>query len=221
MKRKIILISIAILAIICCFTTLVACNKKEEDSKSDNISRQTQSYWAGESEKFAVSVEKGRREKQFVADGIATDVIDFCEICIHPLKSNDYDTIAFLLQDDSHTLSGEVDSGKYGEFQSSIALDFTPNKVIVSVDGVEDEIFLSDVLQDALTASDVINIARKEFQLKIDEEYAQGKPDREIYLKLITADRTDYYYYVSFIGDGVDYWAVLVDIKTGNIISKK
>ena len=84
-----------------------------------------------------------------------------------------------------------------------------------------DEIDLSSVLEGALTADQVIDIAKQEFKDKIDAEYAQGKADREIYVKLITADRTTYYYYVSFIGDGVDYWAMLADVKTGEVISKK
>ena len=85
----------------------------------------------------------------------------------------------------------------------------------------QSEIDLSSVLEGALTSQDVINIAKKEFKEKIDAEYSEGKADREIYVKLITADRTNYYYYVSFIGDGTDYWAMLVDIKTGAIVSKK
>ena len=80
---------------------------------------------------------------------------------------------------------------------------------------------MSSVLDGAITADDVINIAKTEFKDKLDAEYAQGKPEREIYLKLITADRTSYYYYVSFIGDGVDYWAMLVEPKTGAIITQK
>ncbi len=199
----------------------VGCNKNKDEEKSDNICRITQSYYAGESDAFAVSIECGRREKNFIADGVASDVVDFVEICIQPLKSNDYQKIAYSVQDETHVLSGEVENGNYGDFRTSITLDFVPVKVVINVSDTQDEVFLSDILQDALSANDAINIAKKEFQTSIDEEYAQGKAEREIYVKLITADRTNYYYYVSFIGDGVDYWAVLEDIKTGEIISKK
>lgn len=41
------------------------------------MSRLTEAYYAGESDLFAVTIEKGRREKRFVADGIARDVCDF------------------------------------------------------------------------------------------------------------------------------------------------
>lgn len=221
MKRKVSLILIVALCLFCLSVALIGCNKNEKEEQNDNICRITQKYYAGESEAFAVSIEWGRREKNFIADGIASDVVDFVEICIQPLKSNEYTDIQYTLQDENHTFVGEVTSGNYGDFKASIALDFIPTKVLIGADGAMGEVFLSDVLQDALSSTDVINIAKKEFQTSIDEEYAQGKAEREIYVKLITADRTNYYYYVSFIGDGVDYWAVLVDMRSGEILSKK
>lgn len=221
MKKKILLYVSALIALVCVSMCLFACNKTKKQEATDNISRQTDAYYAGESENFAVTVEKGRRERNFVADGVATDVVDFCEICIQPLKSNDYQKITYVLSGGTSTLSGELLSGNYGEFSASIALDFVPEKVTVTANGKSDEIDLSSVLSGALTSQDIINIAKNEFKDKMDTEYSQGKAEREIYVKLITADRTNYYYYVSFIGDGVDYWAMLVDPKTGAIVSKK
>ena len=62
MKRKIVLISVAILVLICAFACLASCNKNKNKEQSDNVSRLTEAYYAGESSSFAVSVEKGRRE---------------------------------------------------------------------------------------------------------------------------------------------------------------
>ena len=148
-------------------------------------------------------------------------MVDFCEINIQPLKTNEYEKITYVLSGQDKTLSGELTGGTFGEFTASIALDFVPDKIVVTAGKEQSEIDLSSVLEGALTSQDVINIAKKEFKEKIDAEYSEGKADREIYVKLITADRTNYYYYVSFIGDGTDYWAMLVDIKTGAIVSKK
>ncbi|MEG1663013.1 MAG: hypothetical protein RR338_03415, partial [Clostridia bacterium] len=83
MKKKILsclaIFVVAVLSVV----SLVACNKGGGDKdKSDNISRMTKSYYAGESELFAVSVECGRREKTFIADGKCCDVVDFQEISI-------------------------------------------------------------------------------------------------------------------------------------------
>lgn len=221
MKRKCLLILTVILCVGILCVCLCACNKNKTDTQSDNICRTTEQFYAGESDTFYVSIEHGRREATFIADGVARDVGPFTELCILPLKSNSYGVLNYTISNEDNTLSGEVQAGRHGEFVTSIELDFVPIKIVVSVDDLDDEIELSSVLEGALSSEQVIEIAKKELQSAIDNEYEQGKPEREIYLKLITADRTTYFYYVSFIGDGVDYWAMLINPKTGEIVSRK
>ena len=221
MKRKKCLILVAILCVISSIFALCACNKKTDGDVKDNVSRLTEAYYAGESDLFAVTIEKGRREKSFVADGIARDVCDFQEIIVTPLKSNDYQSVSYVICSDGKTLSGEIKCGKSGEFVDSIALDFVPKTISVTAGDVKSDIELNSILDGKVSAADVINIAKDALKEKIDKEYSEGKAEREIYVKLITADRESYYYYVSFIGDGVDYWAMLIDPSTGNIISRK
>jgi len=96
-----------------------------------------------------------------------------------------------------------------------------PTSIALTAGSDVSEIELKNVLEGALTSADIINLAKDAFKEKIELESADGKPQREIYVKLISGDRKNYYYYVSFIGDGVDYWAMLLDPKTGDIISKK
>lgn len=221
MKKKIYLVLTLILVLVCASVVLVACGSKQPGGAKDNISRRTDAYFAGESEQFAVSVEKGRREKTFIADGKATDVVDFCQITVIPLKSNDYKSINFVIKGDDSTLSGEIMTSDFGEFFSLIELGFTPKTVTVTAGEETCEIELTDMLEGKLTSSDAVNIAKDAFKDKIAKENEEGKAEREIYVKLITGDRTNYYYYVSFIGDGVDYWAMLIDPSTGDIISKR
>lgn len=221
MKRKILLIVLAITLVFGCIASFVACNKKaNENCENGMISRLTREYYAGESELFAVVVEKGEREKNFIADGKATDVQPFATIAITPLKSNDYKEISYVLNGESATLSGKLDKSEYGEYSAAITLDFVPTTVTVTAGDDTSEIDLASVLDGALSAEDVINIAKAEFKETLDKEAEAGK-EREIYLKIITGDRTNYYYYVSFIGEGVDYLAVLIEPKTGKIVSKK
>ena len=221
MKKKIYLVLTLILVLVCASVVLVACGSKQPGGAKDNISRRTDAYFAGESEQFAVSVEKGRREKTFIADGKATDVVDFCQITVIPLKSNDYKSINFVIKGDDSTLSGEITTSDFGEFFSLIELGFTPKTITVTAGEATCEIELTDMLEGKLTSSDAVNIAKDAFKDKIAKENEEGKAEREIYVKLITGDRTNYYYYVSFIGDGVDYWAMLIDPSTGDIISKR
>ncbi len=179
----------------------------------------TQSYFAGESEDFAVSIETGRREKSFIADGKSTDVVDFAEIIITPLKRNDCEKISYVIKGQDATLNGEVATSNYGEFIGELKLDFTPVSITLTAGETESEIELCNVLEGALSANDIVNIAKNEFADRIANEGENFH--REIYVKLISGDRMSYYYYVSFIGEGVDYWAMLVDIKSGEIVSRK
>ena len=224
MKRKMLLAVTAVLVLICATCALVACNPRggANNAAPDNISRTTDAYFAGESADFAVSIEFGKREKVFIADGKATEVENFVQITVTPLKSNKYDGISFVIAaGEENTLSGEVTSSDYGEYTATIELGFTPETVTLTAGDVTSEIELANILDGALSAVDAINIAKEAFKDKIEQEAADGKAEREIYVKLITGDRESYFYYVSFIGDGVDYWAMLIDPKTGDIVSKR
>lgn len=220
MKRKIAITIVATVLLVASVFMLVACNKKQGETASDNISRLTESYYAGESELFAVTVEKGRREKNFIADGKSTEVEDFAEITIVPLKTNDFEEIAYVLNGENATLEGVVKKSEYGEYVARVALDFVPASVTLKAGDVESAIELASVLDGAIAPLDAIDIAKNEFKDVLDKEATTGK-EREIYLKIITGDRENYYYYVSFIGDGVDYLAVLIEPKTGKVVSKK
>lgn len=223
MKRKLFLIIAAIAVIASAMGIFVACGNKGggKDAEKDNISRMTDTYYAGECELFAVSVESGKRERTFIADGKATDVIDFCRITVLPLKANAYESVNFVLSDGEKTLSGEIKKSDFGEYCLDIQLDFVPKAVDVTAGAETGKIELINVLNGTLSSKDAVNIAKDEFKDKIAAEYADGKPEREIYVKLITGDRNNYYYYVSFIGDGVDYWALLIDPETGDVVSKR
>ena len=221
MKRKFLLALTAILILVCATGILVACNRTPDTQAKDNVSRRTDAYFAGESETFAVSIEKGRREKVFIADGKATDVVDFCQITVTPLSANKYDGIKYTVKGETETLEGELTSSDYGEYSATVELNFVPKSVTLTAGSDTDDVELADILQDKLTSADAINIAKDGFKDKIEKEASDGKAEREIYVKLITGDRESYFYYVSFIGDGVDYWAMLIDPKTGDIVSKR
>lgn len=220
MKTKIVVI---ILAIALLAVGLTACNKnKTADEEYSNVSRSVSALYTGESETYSVTVERGMRENDFIADGTATDVRDFAEITVTPLKVHDYTSIGFSLANGATSLSGTVTSDDFGEFKVSLSeLDFQPLSVTLSVGEAVETVDLQNVLENKLTSSDVINIAKTEFADRIAAESQGGALSREIYVKLITGDRENYYYYVSFIGEGVDFWALLINPETGAVISRK
>ena len=219
--KKIFIAVLLILTILVSAVVFCACNKTEEPQEESNISRQVLAFYAGENENFAVSVEFLKREKQFVADGKTSDVIDLVELTVVPLKVHDESEYAFALTNGSSTLSGRIKGNGFGEYCQDLSLDFAPTSITIGEGENAQCIELVNMLEGKLTAQDAINIAEKEFADRINPLKESGNYTREIYLKLITGDREHYYYYVSYIGEGVDYWALLLDPATGAVISKK
>lgn len=220
MRKKLTALAAILVLAIAAFT-LAACNNKPSGDKASDVSRITDAYYAGEDAAFAVTVECGKREKPFIADGIVSGFNAFCEITVVPLVKNQFEKIDFELTAEGSTLNGSLESNGFGEFVSEIDLNFAPDKIKLTAGETASEIELSNVLEGALSSGDAINIARSEFAERIAAETKDGKLEREIFVKIISGDRANYYYYVSFIGKGVDYWAMLIDPRTGEVKSKK
>lgn len=223
MKKKILLAVCVILTVCAAAAAFAACNKEGGETPSD-ISRSVGSLYAGGSDSFAVTVESGVRETPFIADGKVGEVKDFTELSVTPLTVNGYEEIAFVLygaEEGAESVSGTLTAGTFGEFRGEITLPFAPVKIALTADGQTFELELEDVLDGKLTSADAVNVAKKQFAERIAAEEADGKPAREIYVKLITGDRETYYFYVSFIGEGTDYWAALIDPSDGTVVSHR
>ena len=220
MKKK----NIAILMTILILSTLAvfyACNKVEEPKKESNVSRQVLSFYAGENEDFAVTLEFLEKEKPFVADGITNEVVSTVQLVILPLKVHNTDQYNFALKNQESTYSGTVKGNQFGEYAIDLTIDFVPASITIGEGESACTIDFVNVLDGKLTSQDVINIAESEFAERISQCKESGEYHREIYVKLITGDREHYYYYVSYIGEGVDYWALLINPETGAVVSKK
>lgn len=223
MKKKLALVLILMLSVCALVAALSACNKSKPEEPSD-ISRSVSSLLVGEDDDFAVSVESGIRETPFIADGKVGDVQEFCELTVLPLTVGEFDSVAYELYaagEGAATLSGTLTESSFGEYKTTLTLDFVPAGIRITAGDKSSDIPLADVISGKLSSADAIVIARDLFAERIAEEQAAGKPAREIYLKLITGDRASYYYYVSFIGEGSDYWGVLIEPESGAIISKR
>ncbi len=220
MKKK----NIAILMIILILSALAifyACNKVEEPKKESNISRQVLSFYAGENDDFAVTLEFLEKEKPFMADGVTKEVVSTVQLVILPLKVHNTDQYNFALKNQESTYSGTVKGNQFGEYTIDLTIDFVPASITIGEGESACNIDFVNVLDGKLTSKDVINIAESEFAERIAQCKESGEYHREIYVKLITGDREHYYYYVSYIGEGVDYWALLINPETGAVVSKK
>jgi Zn-dependent metalloprotease len=209
------------LIILVVMTTMCACNTVKEPPVESNVSREVLAFYAGENEDFAVFIDVIKKEKSFIADGRTIDVVNSAELNIMPLKVHDNSEYVFAITDGTSTLTGTIKGNQFGEYRQDITIDFVPTSITIGEGECAQTIALADILQGKLTSADVINIAEKEFEERILKEKESGEYNREIYVKLISGDRQHYYYYVSYIGEGVDYWALLLDPETGAVVSKK
>ena len=223
MKKKTLLFVAIVLVICAAAAALAACDKAEESTPSD-ISRSVTSLYIADGDDFAVTVETGICEQPFIADGKIGETAEFVTITVTPLVTVGSEEISFTLTGGGETpatLSGTLTAGGFGDFKGDIALSFAPVKVSVTADGKTFEADLTDVTEGKLSSADAVNIARELFAERVEEERAAGVPSREIYVKLVTGDREHFYYYVSFIGENVDYWGALIDAETGAVLSKR
>ena len=223
MKKKTLLFVAIVLVICAAAAALAACDKAEESTPSD-ISRSVTSLYIADGDDFAVTVETGICEQPFIADGKIGETAEFVTITVTPLVTVGSEEISFTLTGGGETpatLSGTLTAGGFGDFKGDIALSFEPVKVSVTADGKTFEADLTDVTEGKLSSADAVNIARELFAERVEEERAAGVPSREIYVKLVTGDREHFYYYVSFIGENVDYWGALIDAETGAVLSKR
>lgn len=220
MKKKIIAVLLTMIILVFALA-FCACDQVIEPKEESNVSRQVLAFYAGENEDFAVSVEILKREKTFIADGKATNVVDVAELNITPLKVHDNNDYSYTISNQSVSLSGKLSGNQFGEYSQELTMDFVPTSITIGEGENAQCINLVNVLEGKLTSLDVVNIAEKEFTDRIASAKEKGEYNREVYIKLITGDRQHYYYYVSYISEGVDYWALLLEPETGAIVSKK
>lgn len=222
MKKKLVVMLAAILVVALSLTLLAACGKKgsDDDTPSD-VSRMISAFYAGETDNFAVTFERGFKEEPFLADGKTCETVQFAVLTVTPLKSGEYESVSYTLTGESASASGTLTAGTFGDFSGAVEGDFSPLSVTLTAGEITEEIQLDNVLADCLSGYDAAELARKQFADRIAAETEAGTYSREVFVKLITGDRITYYYYVSFIGEGVDYWAVLIDPATGEIVSEK
>ncbi|MGI6701110.1 MAG: hypothetical protein ACOX3U_01380 [Christensenellales bacterium] len=216
------------LIIISVFLFAFACDKQEEKfNLSDNVSYYDTHLYTGESSNFAIKIVRGKKELTPVADGVAGDLVEFATLKVTPLHMDLFNKqYAYKLKGENGEITGELAKDMFGVSFSSeltnIASVGDLQSVTITATGVEETIELTNRLKDMLEWEDVLSISETQFKDKIQLEKDDFK--REIHIKYIN-NRTDrhspYYWYIAYIASTTDYWAVLLDPETGEVVSKK
>lgn len=222
---------LSVLLLVVIALSFAACRPKNSLDLKDYVSYYQTHLYTGSNDNFTVSVTVGSKENPFIADGKSGDVSEFATVNVVPHNlSLGNKTIGFALVTDNGEVSGELkrDPVRQG-LSASVELGSLKDSVSaikLYYDDKTVEIPLENRLADMLTWEEALEIAGKEFadliKSNLDEN---GELKREIFIKFIRDRRnpqSPYYWYVSFVGEeGTDYWAVLIEPQSGEIITKK
>jgi len=214
-------------------TTLIlipACGKAPVDQGlKGNVSYLETHLYTGETVEFAVCLMRGKREDSFLTDGVVTNLSEFTTLKVTPLKKELFGlTYTYKITGANTELTGSLTKDMFGvsysaELQAIDSIGTLASVTILS-EGVENTVTLTNRLQDMLDWQAALGIAEKEFAESIASETDKEGFPREIHIKLVNNrhDRTSpYYWYVAFIASRTDYWAILINPSTGEIVSKK
>lgn len=227
MKRKIL---ITVLVLISAVTAigLAACTGDDEFDITKTLSYDQYMYYFGATEDFEVSITGVNREELFISDGKVGELKDSVKLTLRPLKpallNFEY---TYVLTGESGTLQGSLEKDSFGVSSSASLTDIASIGAIRSVTVTYGENVKEVALENAVTEIDnkkALEIAANAFKAEIDAALAEGEFGRETYVKLVRNDHDPnggYYWFVSFIKDRDDYWAALIDSKTGEVVSTR
>ena len=230
--KKTLLIILTIVLTLGVALSLFGCKKGKKPNDVDiskNVSYAETHRYVGENDDFKVAVTSGVREWLFIADGKATDVINFTEITVIPLKAKMQNkTFSYVLNYEGGSVEGELKRDVVTHnFTSAVdAENFKDciKSVVIKCDKDEIEIPLENALNGKIDYRKVLDIAKSALKDEIGANTTDGVLNREIMIKLVRDRRapdSPYYWYVSFIAGDSGYWALLINPETGDIVSKK
>lgn len=231
--KRILFIGITIL-LVTALALFAACGGKGKTEGKTGLEKRVSTYhdavFVGANEDFGVSFITGEAEKLIVIDGEVGETAPFATLTVTPLSSALFNnTYTYLLKGETGEKTGELVKDVIGaSFSAEVPAAEEIGKVLsltVIAEGIlESEVTLANKLEGALTWREILAVAEKELAEVITAESDTGNLQREIYIKLVNAlsdSDAPYYYYVSFIKSPSDYWALLLDPMTGEVISKK
>jgi hypothetical protein len=226
MKKFIVFICLLILTV----SVFYGCSKEEE---KDPVLKQVCFYhnnlYCGQNDIFSISLECGMKEKENIIDGKVNNLIDFTKLKVIPLNidyfGKDY---SFIISGKDGKISGTLEKDVFGTTYlkdvNNISSIGAIQDITIKSNNIESKITLNDKINDMLKWKDVLNIAKENYNDAITTELNENSFNREIYIKFINDNKnidSPYYWYVALIASKNDYWAMLIDPKSGTIITKK
>lgn len=212
-------------------TALLACGSKEIfDNARLKISEIRNNLFVGKSENLIVSFTSGEREKEYRVDGKSTGNVAFGVITVIVLKDNKFEkTKNFVININGQDISGEFEINPY---DNSLVYDIgysVDDNTLISVSVMLDELYETVALENVSSSWIIKNIDALELacsNLKSDlKKYINDNNfDMEVYIKILfDYDNLEnpYFWMVSFVGENLKDISIVLDINSGEVLSKK
>ncbi|MGN0771918.1 MAG: hypothetical protein ACI4MI_04985 [Christensenellales bacterium] len=229
MNKKALVILSFVLIICLCFVGCVE-QKSNIEKVNDLISLRQTMFLEGGNEDFRVSINQTQQEELFIADGKVGKIVEKTDLTVKPNKADLLDkSYKYTIVGEKGTLEGELVKDKLGVlFVDDIEGISNLGRILqvkIRYDEQEVTIELADKMADCIDSNTAVEIAYNTFKDKIDAALASEEGlCREVYVKMVfdkEGNNSDVYWYVSFIASRSDYWSVLINSATGEVISKR
>lgn len=210
------------------FMLFTSCNGKN-NYLEDNIAEVREYLFEGKRDNVNVTFVCGKREKDYVLNGYATELIDFGVLTFDIEDKENYsiENAKYVLTVGTTRYDGDLQKNPFdGTFVADI------KKIINVENSVSAKIMLGELVKEIkleridsnwqVSANDILKIVSKNFKNEIKFLVEDGIFKGEIYVKTINdADMYigDYYWYVSIISRNGGKLNAIISTKTGEILS--
>ncbi len=196
-------------------------HSKKENELNNYVSYSHDASYTGENEKYTVICEVGKKEEVFVDDGKIGKIVPFCTVIVVPKKQDDRNSVNVKLTVDGKGVSENLPRDMFTEnFEKNIS-------TVGEITEIEIEnkvIKLTNVMKEYISRQQIMKIVKEEFKEQIASGYKDGKFCKEFYVKLIRDNNNvkgSHYWYVALIDGENSFCSILLDAKTGEVLSKK
>lgn len=226
MKKFLCALTIALVAVM-----FVGCGKEKKavDTINNHIIEVRNNLFVGSDEKYYATFITGEREEPYALDGVVNSRVPFGIVTLSSVDNAELDNTeyGFVLTIGEEEKTGKLQKSPYDNTYSAdigiSAPDDAEIKLAVTVDGHKFEQTLYNESKNfKISQSDAINIVGKALANEIDTMLNEGSVEAMIkILKDYSGETNRYFWYVGIVSSNGKTIGVLIDVNTGEIISKK
>lgn len=201
---------------------LFSCSKSLHKILSDSVSEYRENYFYGENGSFFASFTDGKREKNYIYDGIKTDLVDYGVLVVKG-DAPSQETLSFELTIEGEVFVGEMERNPFDRtFVFDIASRVSASDAIsVYLPKFDLNIPLTCLSKDwEMTCHKALNKFADEKKAELQKYVSKEGFLGEIYIKLVADknDRNNVYYYVLAVCRDGKVFGSLIDVQTGDIV---